>query len=221
MSFVVQRFHPGIRPGLNLGSASSKFAVHSQQGQWDSACALYCVAMTLQIAGLISDSSCIATHRRRLEAAFWKRAVCYFFTGATFRELEALIAELDCGMRTKVAESGSHREVIAFIERELARKRLVICSWRAVGESHSHAVLAIGVEGTQRARHIDAHTLLVLDPAEGSPATMASCNARLRYAGREPGKWPRYATYVTPSATFSVVINGAISIDANEQQKPP
>ncbi len=221
MSFVVQRFHPGIRPGLNLGSANSKFAVHSQQGQWDSACALYCVAMALQITGLIADSSCVAAHRRRLEAAFWKRAVCYFFTGATFRELEALIAELDCGMRTKVAESGSHRKVIAFIERELARKRLVICSWRGVGESHSHAVLAIGVQGVEDARRFDGQTLLLLDPAEGPPAKMATCNARLDYAGKEPGKWPRYATYTTIDATFSVVLNGAISIDASEPQKPP
>ncbi|PMS31473.1 hypothetical protein C0Z16_10985 [Paraburkholderia rhynchosiae] len=177
--------------------------------------------MALQICGLIADTSRVATYRRRLEAAFWKRAVHYFFTGVTFRELATLIAELECGLRTKVAENGSHREVIAFIERELARKRLVICSWRAVGESHSHAVLAIGVEGTQRTRHIDAHTLLVIDPAEGPPATMTLCNARLRYAGREPGKWPRYAKYATASATYAVVLNGAISIASSTPRKSP
>src|SRR5579864_444820 len=116
MSFVVQRFHPFIRPGLSLSAAGSKLPVHGQQGQWDSACALHCAAMALQIIGRIRDSSCIVTSRRRLEAGLWRRTIPYFFKGVTFRELETLITELDCGMRTKVAESGSHREVIAFIE---------------------------------------------------------------------------------------------------------
>lgn len=221
MGFVVQRFHPRIRLGRNLCAVGSTVAVHSQQGQWDSACTLYCVAMALQIDGLINDSSCIAASRRRLEVALWRKTIPYFFTGVTFDELATLLTELDCGMQTTVAESGSHREFITFIERELARKRLVICSWRAVGESHSHAVLAIGVEGVQHARNIEAHTLLVLDPAEGPPATMAPCNARLRFAGREPGKWPRYAKYTTTAATYSVVLNGAISINTSKPQKPP
>ena len=221
MGFVVQRFHPRIRPGLSLGSASSKVAVHSQQGQWDSACALHCAAMALQISGLIADPSRIVTSRRRLEAMLWRNAVPYFFKGTTFRELAALIAELDCGVRTSVIDRGSHREVIPFIERELARKRLVICSWRAVGESHCHAVLIAGAEGVQKAGRFEPHTFLILDPAEAPPGSMATCNARLHYAGETPGRQRRYASYITASATFSVVLNGAVSIDAGNVKKPP
>ncbi len=221
MSFVVQRFHPRIRPGLSLGSVGSKVAVHSQQGQWDSACALHCAAMALQIYGLIADPSRIVTSRRRLEATLWRNAVPYFFKGTTFRELAALIAELDCGVRTSAIEHGSHREVIPFIERELARKRLVICSWRAVGESHCHAVLVAGAEGVQKAGRFEPYTFLILDPAEAPPASMATCNARLQYAGGTPGRQRRYASYITASATFSVVLNGAVSLSKTGPQKPP
>jgi len=221
MSFVVQRFHPRIRPGLSLGSAGSKVAVHSQQGQWDSACALHCVAMALQISGFIADSSRIVRSRRRLEATLWRNAVPFFFKGTTLRELVALIAELDCGVRTSVIERGSHREVIPFIERELARKRLVICSFRSIGDAHCHAVLIAGVEGVQQARRFDAQTFLVLDPAEAPPGSMATCNARLHYAGGATGQRRRYARYVTASATLSVVLNGAVSIDAGSVKPPP
>jgi hypothetical protein len=177
--------------------------------------------MALQIVGCIRDSSCIVTSRRRLEAGLWRRTIPYFFKGVTFRELAALIAQLDCGIQTKVAENGSHREVIAFIERELARKRLVICSWHAVGESHSHAVLAIGVEGIQHSRRFEAHALLILDPAEAPPGSMATCNARLHYSGREPTVRPRYATYTTAEAAYPIVLNGAASIDIKSVKKPP
>jgi hypothetical protein len=145
----------------------------------------------------------------------------YFFKGTTFRELAALIAELDCGVRTSVIERGSHREVIPFIERELARKRLVICSWRAVGESHCHAVLIAGAEGVQKAGRFEPHTFLILDPAEAPPGSMATCNARLHYAGETPGRQRRYASYITASATFSVVLNGAVSLAKAEPQKQP
>jgi len=221
MSFVVQRFHPRIRPGLSFGSVSSKVAVHSQQGQWDSACALHCVAMALQIGGFIADSSRIGKSRRRLEATLWRNAVPYFFKGTTFRELAALIAKLDCGIRTSVIERGSHREVIPFIERELARKRLVICSWRTVGESHRHAVLISGAEGVQKAGRFEPHTFLILDPAEAPPGSMATCNARLHYAGGTPGRQRRYASYITASSTLSVVLDGAVSLTKPEPQKPP
>lgn len=220
MSFVVQRFHPRIRPGLSLGSAGSKVAVHSQQGQWDSACALHCVAMALQISGFIADPSRIVKSRRRLEATLWRNAVPYFFKGTTFRELAVLIAALDCGVRTSVIERGSHREVIPFIERELARKRLVICSFRAIGGADCHAVLIAGAEGVQQVGRFEPHTFLILDPAEAPPASMATCNGRLHYAGVTPGRQRRYASYITASAAFSVVLNGAISLAKTEPQKP-
>jgi hypothetical protein len=145
----------------------------------------------------------------------------HFFIGKTLRELATLIGELDCGLRTKVAEKESHREIISFIEHEVARKQLVICSWRAVRESHSHAVLVVGVESTQHIRRFDCHALLILDPAEPPPDSMATCNARLHYAGGEPTARPRYISYTIPKATFPVVLGGAMSIDMARAKKPP
>ena len=110
MSFVVQRLHPLIRPGLILGAARTENAVHSQQSRWDSACAMHCLVMLLNICGLVADPSQIATRRRRLEAALWRKTAEIFEKGMTFSELASFIAELDCGLRTKLLERGSHRE---------------------------------------------------------------------------------------------------------------
>lgn len=221
MSFVVQRLHSLIRPGLILGAARTKNAVHSQQSRWDSACAMHCLAMLLNICGLVADPSQIATRRRRLEIAVWRKTEEIFQKGMTFSELAAFIAELDCGLRTKLFERGSHREAVSFVEQALAGGRLVIGSVRAVGDTQSHAVVVIGVEGCQMARRFESHTLLILDPAEGPPAAMATCNVRLRYAGRQSGELPRYAKYATASATFPVVLNGAVAVDVGGPGKPP
>jgi hypothetical protein len=221
MSFVVQRLHPLIRPGLILGAARTKNAVHSQQSRWDLACAMHCLVMLLNICGLVADPSQIATRRRRLEVALRRKTAEIFQTGMTFSELASFISELDCGLHTKLFERGSHREAISFVEQELVRGRLVIGSVRAVGDTQSHAVVVIGVEGFQASRQFKSHTLLILDPAEGPPAAMATCNARLHYAGRQSGELPRYAKYVTASATYPVVLNGAVSVDFDEPTKPP
>lgn len=222
MSFVVQRLHPRLLLGRYLGAASSKLPAHSQQSRWDSACAMHCLAMVLQIAGLIADPSGIATRRRRLEAKLWRKTIEVFPKGITFAELAAFIAELDGGLRTKLLERGAHREAAAFVQGELARQRLVICSWREVGAlQHNHAVLAIGVAGVQRKGQLKPNTLLLLDPAEGQPTAMATCNAQLEYAERESGKLWRYARYTTASETLCVVLNGAISIEVGKPKKPP
>ncbi|WP_155753440.1 hypothetical protein [Burkholderia territorii] len=177
--------------------------------------------MTLHITGLIDDPRRIATRRRRLEAKLWRKTTEVFAKGITFAELAVFVAELDRGLRTRLLERGPHREVAAFVQGELARERLVICSWREVGSLHNHAVLAVGVTGVERNGQLMPHTLLLLDPAEGPPTAMASCNAQLDYAEGESGKLRRYARYTTESETLSVVLNGAISIEVGQPTKPP
>ncbi|WP_322007977.1 hypothetical protein [Paraburkholderia tropica] len=218
---VQQRFHPLIRPGLHLGAAGSTTAVHSQQSRWDSTCALHCLAMVLKITGRITDPSRVATQRRRIESMLWRKTTEVFAKGMTFSELAVFIADMDCGLRTTLFEHSSHRQAIPWIEHELAQGRLVICSVRAVGDQQNHAVLSIGIEGVQRADRFEAHTLLILDPAEGPPAAFAPCNARLQYGGKQPGALPRYATYQTAAEKFSVVLNGAVAIEVGEPEKPP
>lgn len=220
MSFIVQRLHPQLRPGLYLGAASSKLPVHSQQSRWDSACAMHCLAMVLHVAGRIDDPSRIATRRRRLEAKLWRKTKEVFLKGITFGELSTFVAELDCELHTTLLERGSHRDAVAFVERELTRKRLVICSWREVGTLHNHAVLAIGTSGIEQDHRFKPSALLLLDPAEGPPAAMGTCNAQLDYASWESGELRRYARYTTANETLSVVLNGAISIEVREPHKP-
>lgn len=221
MGFVIQRFHPLIRPGVHLGAARSKHAVHSQQSRLDSACVMHCLLMVLQIAGLIDDPSTIATRRRRLEAKLWRKTTEVFLKGMTFGELAAFVAELDCGLSTRLLERGAHREAVAFVESELALERLVICSWREVGTLHNHAVLAIGASGLECNQRFKPGSLLLLDPAEGPPTAMGTCNAQLDYAHWETGERRRYARYTTACETLSVVLNGAISIAVRELTKPP
>ncbi|MDE1142908.1 MAG: hypothetical protein V4793_25930 [Paraburkholderia tropica] len=223
MGFTVQRFHPLIRPGLYLGADGSAIPVFSRQSAWDSLCTLHALASALKILGLIADPARIATRQRKIEAAIWRKATDIFQTGVTFTELADFIAGLDCGLRIKLFERGSHREVIPFIERELARKRLVIASFRVIGESHNHAALVIGVEGLEHGGRFVPHALLILDPAESPPGAFATGNARLDYADRKPGKarrlW-RYSKYATAGETFSVVVNAALSIHVDKPLRP-
>ncbi|WP_106283706.1 hypothetical protein [Paraburkholderia sp. BL25I1N1] len=219
MSFVVQRFHPLIRPGVHLGAARTKHAVHSQQSRLDSACVMHCLLMVLQIAGVISDASSIAIRRRRIEAMLWRKTTEIFLKGMTFSELATFIADLDCKAHTKLLERGSHRSAVTFIEHELAREQLVICSWREVGTLHNHAVLAIGASGIAYNQGFKPSALLLLDPAEGPPTVMGTCNAQLDYASWN-GKLRRYATYKTANETLFVVLNGAISVAVREPHEP-
>ncbi|MGP3659708.1 hypothetical protein ACTU9R_22300 [Burkholderia gladioli] len=215
MGFIVQRFHPLIRPALHLGAARLKIPVYSGQSAWDSLCSLHAFAMALQITGRLADPSGIATRRRRIEASIRHKAAEVFQKGMTFRELADFIAELDFGLRTTLVEHGSHRKTVDFTVGELSRKRLVVVSFRAVGDSLNHAVLVIGAEGVKRGRRFEAQALLVLDPSEPPPGPFATCNARLDFAGWEPGEIPRYARYTTTAhAKFAVVLNGAVSLDA-------
>ncbi len=178
--------------------------------------------MALQVTGRVADPSRIATGRRKIEVAIRRKAAEIFDKGMTLPALADFIAGLDSGLRTKLLEHGSHRQAVLFIERELKRKRLVVASFRAVGDSHNHAVLAIGIEGTQRSTRIKSHALLILDPAEVPPEPMATCNARLDYADRESGELPRYGAYLTAAgAKFAAVLNGAVSVDASDPEKPP
>jgi len=216
--FIVQRLHPRLTPGQTL-RAGSKFAVHCLQGDWDSACSLYATASAFAILGRIADPTAVSWRRRGLEADLWNRAAPLYFTGATLTEVAGVIRECDWSLQPVVIE-GAHRNVIDFCEQELARGHLVIASWRPVGQSLSHAVLVVGSEGRMQGCRFQPHVLLILDPAEPD-AAMATCNARLDYANRTSGKRARYGTYVTARETFSVVLDGAVSIREKRSAKPP
>lgn len=221
MSFVVQRLHSRLRPGIHLGATHSKLPVHSQQSRIDSACVMHCLLMVLQIAGLIDDPSRIATRRRRIETMLWRKTSEIILKGMTFSELATFITDLRCEIHTQLLERGSHRDAVEFVERALAGGRLVICSWREIGTLHNHAVLAIGSSGIERNRRFKSRSFLLLDPAEGPPAAMGACNAQLEYARWESGDLRRYATYTTANETLSVVLNGAISIEFRASDSLP
>ncbi|PRZ53025.1 hypothetical protein BX589_112198 [Paraburkholderia fungorum] len=216
--FVVQRLHPRLTPGQTL-RAGSKFAVHSFQGAWSAACALHSIASAFTILGRIADPAAVSWRRRGKEADLWSRAAPLYFTGATLTEVAGVIRECDWGLQPVVIEA-AHRNVVDFCEQELSRGHLVIASWRPIGQSLSHAVLVVGSEGRTQGFRFRPHALLILDPAERD-APMATCNARLDYANPATGKRARYGTYITARETFSVVLDGAVSIREKRSSKPP
>ncbi|MCX4166317.1 MULTISPECIES: hypothetical protein [Paraburkholderia] len=215
----MQRLHARLTPGQYL-RASSKAAVHSFQGTWDSGCTLHACASALAILGRIADPAVVSWRKHGLEADFWDRAAPLYFTGATLTEAADVIRESSQWSLRPVVFQGAHRVVIDFCERELSRGHLVIVSWRPVGESFRHAVLVIGAEGRMQGHRFQPHALLILDPGERD-AAMATCNARLNYANPVSGKRARYGTYVTARETFSVVLDGAVSIREKHSSKPP
>ncbi|NTZ82555.1 hypothetical protein FCJ61_05950 [Burkholderia metallica] len=199
---LIQKFHPGLRPGPQLVGAGSGSPLFSRQGHWDGGGALHCVAMALALLGRLADPVDIRRRDTGPEASFWDRAWPHYLHGLALSELASFVWELDLGVRPVTAREGP-ATVLRFCERELARKRPVILAWR----SHApqpHATLIIGVEGRQRKRAFTPHALLLLDPAEAEPG-LAACNARMEFEGER-------RSYVTTTATYPVAIEGAVSI---------
>ena len=201
---LIQKFHPGLRPGQQLVGAGSGNPLFSRQGHWDGGCTLHCVAMALALLGRLDDPVDIRRRDTGPEAGFWDRAWPHYLHGLTLSELASFIWELDLGVRP-VAARGGPATVLHFCERELARGRPVIIAWRSHAPQ-AHAALMIGVEGRQHKRAFTPHALLLLDPAEAEPGR-AACNARMEFEAERP-------SYATATTTYPVVIEGAVSICA-------
>lgn len=181
----MQRVHPALRPGQRLTLANSNAPAFSFQGAWDGGCALHATAMAIAMLGRLGDPLRVPWRRRSAETKFWQQAWPFYLSGVTLAELAALIRQLEWGLRPTVFE-GSHAKVVGFCEQEVSRGWPVILAWREVRSSHLHAVLAVGLEGQQKGRTFEPHTMLLIDSAEGEPS-LAVHNARLTWSALQPG----------------------------------
>lgn len=216
MEFTVQKLLPELRSGRRLTIVGSNVPAFSFQGAWDGGCALHATAMAIAMLGHLSDPLRVPSRRHGPEATFWELAWPFYLSGVTLEELEALIWELDWGLRPIIFE-GSHANVLQFCKQEVLRGRPVIVTWRRLRRAALHAVLAVGVEGRQTGRAFEAHSLLLIDSAEAEPV-LAVHNARLTWATEQRGGQNGYARYATAFDERKVVLVGAMSIRSG---KPP
>lgn len=216
MEFTVQKLLPELRSGRRLTIVGSNVPAFSFQGAWDGGCALHATAMAIAMLGHLSDPLRVPSRRHGPEATFWELAWPFYLSGVTLEELEALIWELDWGLRPIIFE-GSHANVLQFCKQEVLRGRPVIVTWRRLRRAALHAVLAVGVEGRQTGRAFEAHSLLLIDSAETEPV-LAVHNARLTWATEQRGRQNEYARYATAFDERKVVLVGAMSIRSG---KPP
>lgn len=212
----MQRLHPALQSGQRLTLVGSNTPAFSFQGCWDGGCALHAAAMALAMLGCLSDPLRVSSRRRAPEAEFWCRAQPFYLSGVSLEELQALIRELDWGLRTACFE-GAHADVLLFSEREVLRGRPVILTFRQSRRATLHAALAVGIEGRRIGRTFDGHTLLVVDSTEAEPV-LAAYNARLTWTDSGCGRSGRYAQYVTAFDKQKVTLTGAVSIRSG---KPP
>ncbi|MGR2682585.1 hypothetical protein [Chromobacterium haemolyticum] len=208
MDALIQKLHPALRLGQQVMLAKSGVPLFSRQGDWDGGSPLHCIAMALALLGKLSDPVQVRRDADGPEGHFWNRAWPHYLHGLTLSELASFVWELNCGVQPVTAE-GNAAVVLRFCTQELAKGRPVIVGWHS--QQQAHAVLLVGVEGRQLARHFVPHAMLLLDPAEAEPG-LAGFNARLEFG---KGKRP---TYVTTTATYPVSIEGAISIQLS---RPP
>ncbi len=205
MNALIQKLHPALRPGQRLTVADSGKPLFSHQGDWDGGSPLHCAAMALALLGKLSDPVRLRDSDTGLETRFWDRAWPHYLHGLTLSELAAFIWELNCGVRPVTADRNPSA-VLRFCGRELAK------GWPVIVALHSrwrtHAALAVGVEGRRSSRRFAPHALLLLDPAQTTPA-LTGFNARLEF-----GKRP---LLVIPGAAQRVTLEGAVSI----RLKPP
>lgn len=220
----MQKLHSALQSGRRLTLVGSNIPAFSFQGCWDGGCALHATAMALAMLGRLSDPLRVSSRRRAPEAEFWRRAQPFYLSGASLEELQALIRELDWGLRPTCFE-GAHANVLRFSEREVLRGRPVILTFRQSRGATLHAGLAVGIEGRRIGRTFDGHTLLVVDSAEAEPI-LAAYNARLTRMATSRGRSSEHALYVTGFDQRKVVLTGAMSIrssatTAYRKAKPP
>ncbi|WP_238326630.1 hypothetical protein [Burkholderia pseudomallei] len=212
----MQKLHPALQSGQHLTLANSNAPAFSFQGCWDGGCALHATAMALAMLGCLSDPLRVSSRRHSPEAEFWRRAQQFYLSGVTLEELQALIRELDWGLRPACFE-GAHADVLRFSEQEVLSGRPVILTFRQSRRASLHAGLAVGIEGRRIGRTFDGHTLLVVDSAEAEPV-LAAYNARLTRIESGRGESGGYAQYVTGLGKRKVALTSAMSIRSG---KPP
>ncbi|OXI88260.1 hypothetical protein CFB50_06925 [Burkholderia sp. AU33423] len=224
MEATVQQLHPALQSGRRLTLANSNAPAFSFQGCWDGGCAWHATAMALAMLGFLSDPLHVSSRRSSPEAEFWRRAQPLYLSGVSLEELQALIRELDWGLRPACFE-GTHTDVFRFSKREVMRGRPVILTFRQSRRATLHAVLAVGIEGRKIGATFDGHTLLVVDSAEAEPV-LAAYNARLTRTAADLGRLSGNAQYVTGFDQRKVVLTGAMSIRssataAERKARPP
>lgn len=224
MEVVMQRLHSALQSGRRLTIAGSNNPAFSFQSCWDSGCGLHAAALALAMVGCLSDPSRLSSRRRGPEAEFWNRAQPFYLTGISLEELQALIRDLDCGLRPTVFE-GVHADVFRFSEQEVSRGRPVILTFRPLHRASLHAVVAVGIEVRRSGRTFNGQTLLVVDSAEAEPV-LAAYNARLTPVPTGHRRFDGHAQYVTGFDQRKVVLTGAMSIRSSattavRKAKPP
>ncbi|KGS54617.1 hypothetical protein [Burkholderia pseudomallei] len=212
----MQQLHPALQSGRRLTLVGSNTPAFSFQGCWDGGCALHAAAMALAMLGRLSDPLRVSSRRHHAEAEFWRRARPFYLSGVSLEELQALIRELDWGLRPACFE-GAHADVLRFSEQEVLRGRPVILTFRQSRRATLHAALAVGIEGRRIGRTFDGHTLLIVDSAEAEPV-LAAYNARLTRTDDRRGRPTGHAQYITGFDKRKVALAGAMSIRGS---KPP
>ncbi|WP_234461226.1 hypothetical protein [Burkholderia pseudomallei] len=178
----------------------------SRQGHWDGGSTLHCVAMALALLGRIDDPVWLPYHDEGTERTVWGHAWSHYLHGLTLSELTSFIAELNIGVRPRLRKGGV-TSIVRFSEKELVAGNPVIVGWNQSHPVNAHAALVVGIEGHQKGRSLEPHSLLLLDPAGDAPA-LAGFNARLDRHGDEG------IIYRSSNATRAVCLKGAVSIDA-------
>ncbi|WP_199544177.1 cysteine peptidase family C39 domain-containing protein [Paraburkholderia kururiensis] len=201
---LIQKFHAALYPGESPAVAATGAKLFSRQGHWDGGSTLHCVAMALALLGKIDDPVWMPYHDEGAERTVWDHAWPHYLHGLTLSELASFVAELNIGVRP-VMRDGSATSILRFSEKELAAGNPVIVGWNQPHPVSAHAALVVGIEGRQKGRTFEPHSLLLLDPAGDAPV-LAGFNARLDWHGDDG------TIYRSSSAARAICLNGAVSI---------
>ncbi|OXI29544.1 hypothetical protein [Burkholderia aenigmatica] len=210
---LIQKFHPGIRLGLQPTLAASGNPLFSRQGHWDGGSTLHCVAMTLALLDKLADPVYLPYHASGPEQLVWDDAWPHYLQGLTLPELGSFVAELNIGVRPATC-TATGRDLLSFVQRELQAGWPVIVGWQQRHRVKWRAALVIGIEGRQIGGTFEPHAMLLIDPAGNEPS-LAGFNARLDRRGDEQFR------YQSPTAARDVRLLGGVSVrDINAAAVP-
>lgn len=178
-------------------------ALHIRQGELDGACGQSAVQMALMLLGIIDRDELDDPQGsgNKPLAKMWKRAITYYFTGTSPKELQSLLNPYQGVVSSRFVRKNQLDNTLACLAED------GVCIVGISNKYFSHWVLAVGVSYPHEDLEPDA--LLLLD-SDAPASPLSPWNAMLSIKGRKGLKHH----YASAEGDTKVVIDNVLTITA-------
>lgn len=200
-TFLVQRLHSGL-----VSNRRPANKVFLRQGALDKACGLCCLAMALVLLGEArygeAEKLLGSRHTSLRRLRRWTKVV--FAEGMSEDDFVEAVTATTLEIDVSRGESGEHAACLVHTLRGLGAGKIAALGIASRDWGWHHWVLAVGLEGIERGRRFEKHSVLCLDPSSDILPN-GTFNARLSLNIPRPGaRFLRYSSSNTPRSNVMI-----------------